>query len=104
MSRTPIPLLIAIAVLFGVVAVARLVAQPPVAQADVPELPDGTVTVSTATSPEPINLRGLRLRTVGGRPFLVGLPAERRQLTTTPGYVWIPVDAVAQLVESEVSR
>jgi hypothetical protein len=64
-------------------------------------LPRGAVVVRTATAPDvDVRLRDLSVRTVGGRAFLVGLPAEGRQLTAAPPLVWIPVDAVIEMNES----
>lgn len=102
MSRSAIALMGVLAL--TAVAVSRLGAQQPAAtppaDAAASQPPQGVVVVTTAAAPEEaMRVRNLTVRTIGGRPFLVGATAEGRQLTATTPLVWIPVDAVLQMSE-----
>jgi hypothetical protein len=107
MSRLAILLAVGGLAALGFVAVSQLHAQAPAAPAgsgtgaEASAPPRGIVAVILASAPgEAIRVRDVTTRTFGGRAFLVGVPAEGRQLAATPPQVWIPVDSIVQMTES----
>jgi hypothetical protein len=101
MSRSTLLAAVAAVALISVFAGSRLDAQQAAAQttpAADPQAPRGRLTITTATTDEALVIRDVAIRSIGGRAFLVGAPAER-QLTATTPLVWIPVDTVVQMSE-----